>query len=90
MYDITGIPGLGRELITAFQPAFQAFASDRRVQSEEFLLFSDRLVQSELRVFKLCASCLRHVDLFSSVYLPRIYEEISCVRVACYLLTVYC
>ena len=50
-----------RELITAFRPAFQAFNLERREQSEEFVLFSDRLVQSELRVSELCAPCLWHV-----------------------------
>lgn len=60
-YDIAGIPEDQRELITTFRPLFQAFKSDCHEQSEEFVLFSDRLVQSELRVSELCAPCLRHV-----------------------------
>lgn len=68
-YDIAGIPEQQRELITTFRPLFQAFELDCREQSEEFVLFSDRLVQSELRVFELCAPCLWHVLVLVCVWL---------------------
>lgn len=69
MRGIAGIPGARRELITTFRPVLK-HSSVRRVQSEEFVLFSDRLVQSELRVFELCAPCLRHVDVLVCVCVP--------------------
>lgn len=85
-YDIAGIPEERRELITTFRPLFQAFNLDCREQSEEFVLFGDRLVQSELRVFELCATCLRHVlvlGLCTTPISPASHRDSSRVATRC-------
>ena len=39
------------------------------------MLFGDRLVQSELRVFELCTPCLRHVVVFVCLCGPRFFPD---------------